>query len=120
MSVWFFLLGVGSRWHLNCRFSRLKRVSYRAGLEEGKGNTPLVLLICDLGGRTPVNAANRPAGAVGVDRDGGCLVVERRLDSLPQLERVAVEIDEVEVVVGSSGDEQRAGGVHGVDALGQL
>lgn len=57
----------------------------------------------DLGSRTPVNAADGPAGTVRADRDGAGLMGEGRLDRLEHLERVAVEVDEVEMVVGSSG-----------------
>lgn len=86
----------------------------------GRGCIPLVLLIRDLGRGPAVDAANGPAGAARADRDRGGLVVERRLDRLGHLQRVAVEVDELQLVVGRGGGEERAVGVHGVDALGQL
>ena len=81
---------------------------------------PLILLVCGLGCGPAVNAANAPAGAARRDREGLDLVAERRLDSPPQLEWVAVEIDKVKLVVGSGGCEERARSVHGIDTLGQL
>ena len=81
---------------------------------------PGILLGYGVDRTPPLDARRSPALPVGKGGYGARLVLEGRLHRALELRRVAVQVDEVDVSLGRRDDEQAAGRVHGVDAIGAI